>query len=87
MVGPQWYTWFIVYNEELFRSISFKIDLPFFQLGLEIFRQVLYYRFRFLQSETFDNRFITRDLEEIDWRRTLHNRETILPLSRRESGK
>ncbi|KAI5712786.1 hypothetical protein M8J75_011137 [Diaphorina citri] len=59
----------------------------FILFTLYMLYQVLFYRFRFLHSLTFDNRFITSDLVDIDWRRTLHNRETILPLSRRERSK
>ncbi|XP_044264380.1 DC-STAMP domain-containing protein 2-like [Tribolium madens] len=46
--------------------------------------KVLHYRFRFLTSERFDNKYITRDFREIDLQRAKLGRETVLPLNNRE---
>ncbi|XP_066262197.1 uncharacterized protein [Euwallacea similis] len=46
--------------------------------------QVVYYRFRYLTSERFDNVYITKYFREIDKRRAKFNKETVLPLTRME---
>lgn len=51
-----------------------------------IFR-VLRYRYKWLTSERFDNRYITDDLRTIDLIRTRQDKETVLPLNRRERNK
>ncbi|KAK5647195.1 hypothetical protein RI129_002087 [Pyrocoelia pectoralis] len=43
-----------------------------------------YYRYKFLTSDRFDNRFITRYFRSIDMRRAQMEKETILPLNHRE---
>lgn len=35
----------------------------------------------------FDNRYVTKELRELDLQRYLEGRETILPLNRREQAK
>ncbi|KAG5882313.1 hypothetical protein JTB14_019337 [Gonioctena quinquepunctata] len=47
--------------------------------------RVTYYRYKFLTSNSFDNKFITNDFHDIDMRRVRLNKETVLPLSQRES--
>jgi hypothetical protein len=49
--------------------------------------RVIHYHMKFLTSDRFDNRFITKDFREIDFRRTKHNKETVLPLTRLERNK
>nr|XP_022915645.1 DC-STAMP domain-containing protein 2-like [Onthophagus taurus] len=46
--------------------------------------RVMYYRYKFLSDERFDNRFITRDFRAIDLRRAQLGKETVLPLNKRE---
>ncbi|KAK9892024.1 hypothetical protein WA026_018212 [Henosepilachna vigintioctopunctata] len=46
--------------------------------------RVIDYRHKFLTKERFDNRFLTRNLADIDLRRAAMDKETILPLNRRE---
>ncbi|CAG9828968.1 unnamed protein product [Diabrotica balteata] len=46
--------------------------------------KVIVYRYRFLTSDSFDNKFITEDFFKIDLRRAKNNRETVLPLNSRE---
>ena len=46
--------------------------------------RVLYYRYKFLTNERFDNRFINKDFRNIDIRRAQMGKETILPLNKRE---
>lgn len=48
------------------------------------FCRVLYYRYKFLTEERFDNRFITKDFRTIDIRRAQLGKETVLPLNQRE---
>lgn len=49
--------------------------------------RVLRYRYKWLTSERFDNRYITDDLRTIDLIRTRQDKETVLPLNRRERKK
>ncbi|XP_071579908.1 DC-STAMP domain-containing protein 2 [Temnothorax nylanderi] len=46
--------------------------------------RILHYRHKWLTSERFDNRYLTDDLRTIDLIRTRQDKETILPLNRRE---
>ncbi|RLU18386.1 hypothetical protein DMN91_008743 [Ooceraea biroi] len=46
--------------------------------------RVLHYRHKWLTNERFDNRYLTDDLRTIDLIRTRQDKETILPLNRRE---
>ncbi|XP_018570719.1 DC-STAMP domain-containing protein 2-like [Anoplophora glabripennis] len=46
--------------------------------------KVTYYRFKFLTSEKFDNKYINKDFREIDMRRAKLGKETVLPLNDRE---
>ncbi|XP_057651832.1 DC-STAMP domain-containing protein 2-like [Diorhabda carinulata] len=46
--------------------------------------KVIIYRYRFLTSDSFDNKFITKDFFKIDMKRAKINRETVLPLNSRE---
>ncbi|XP_046414178.1 DC-STAMP domain-containing protein 2-like [Neodiprion virginianus] len=49
--------------------------------------RVIYYRNKWLTNERFDNRYLTDDLREIDLRRARLDKETVLPLNRREKNK
>ncbi|XP_018322438.2 DC-STAMP domain-containing protein 2-like [Agrilus planipennis] len=49
--------------------------------------KVIYYRHKFLTSETFDNRYITQDFRQLDMRRAHMEVETVLPLNHRERKK
>ena len=49
--------------------------------------RVLRYRFKWLTSERFDNRYITKDLRKIDLIRARQDKETVLPLNRREKSR
>lgn len=51
---------------------------------LMLYCRVTYYRFRFLTSEKFDNKYINKDFREIDMRRAKLGKETLLPLNDRE---
>lgn len=42
------------------------------------------YRYKWLTSERFDNRYLTEDLRTIDLIRTRQDKETVLPLNHRE---
>ncbi|KAL3288136.1 hypothetical protein HHI36_002584 [Cryptolaemus montrouzieri] len=46
--------------------------------------KVIYYRHNFLTKERFDNRFMTKNLVDIDLRRATMSKETVLPLNHRE---
>ncbi|KAG5324991.1 DCST2 protein, partial [Pseudoatta argentina] len=46
--------------------------------------RILRYRHKWLTSDRFDNRYLTDDLRTIDLIRTRQDKETILPLNRRE---
>lgn len=35
----------------------------------------------------FDNRYVTKDLRDLDLKRVREDRDTVLPLNRRERGK
>lgn len=45
------------------------------------------YRYKWLTSERFDNRYITNDLRTIDLVRVRQDKETVLPLNPRERNK
>jgi hypothetical protein len=49
--------------------------------------RVIRYHLKFLTSDRFDNRFITKDFREIDFQRSKHEKETVLPLTRTEKNK
>ncbi|KAL0271510.1 UNVERIFIED_CONTAM: hypothetical protein PYX00_008582 [Menopon gallinae] len=49
-----------------------------------IFFRVYYYKYKYLSSDSYDNRYITSYIAELDLRRLKANRETILPLELRE---
>ncbi|CAH1109561.1 unnamed protein product [Psylliodes chrysocephalus] len=46
--------------------------------------KVLIYRYRFLTNDGFDNKYVTEDFFQLDMRRAKHNRETVLPLNKKE---
>ncbi|XP_036138924.1 uncharacterized protein LOC105838921 [Monomorium pharaonis] len=46
--------------------------------------RILHYRHKWLTSERFDNQYLTDDLRTIDLIRTRQDKETVLPLNRRE---
>ncbi|XP_017788733.1 PREDICTED: uncharacterized protein LOC108571245 [Habropoda laboriosa] len=52
-----------------------------------ILLRVMRYRFKWLTSERFDNRYITDDLRTIDLIRARQEKETVLPLNPREKNK
>ncbi|EGI58274.1 DC-STAMP domain-containing protein 2 [Acromyrmex echinatior] len=49
--------------------------------------RILRYRHKWLTSDRFDNRYLTDDLRTIDLIRTRQDKETILPLNRRERNR
>ncbi|XP_014607665.1 PREDICTED: uncharacterized protein LOC106788694 [Polistes canadensis] len=49
--------------------------------------RVLHYRYKWLTSERFDNRYITNDIRTIDLIRARQDKETILPLNPRERNR
>ncbi|XP_054003275.1 DC-STAMP domain-containing protein 2-like [Hylaeus anthracinus] len=53
-------------------------------LAFVIVLRVLRYRYKWLTSERFDNRYITEDLRTIDLVRARQDKETVLPLNSRE---
>ncbi|KAG7297299.1 hypothetical protein JYU34_019258 [Plutella xylostella] len=55
-------------------------------LLLIIFR-AKYYQHMYEVRSRFDNRYITKDLRELDLKRAKQDRETVLPLNRREKAK
>lgn len=46
--------------------------------------RVLHYRYKWLTSERYDNRYITNDIRTIDLIRARQDKETVLPLNPRE---
>ncbi|XP_014489319.1 PREDICTED: DC-STAMP domain-containing protein 2-like [Dinoponera quadriceps] len=46
--------------------------------------RIIRYRYKWLTSERFDNRYLTDDLRTIDLIRTRQDKETVLPLNARE---
>nr|XP_012140476.1 PREDICTED: DC-STAMP domain-containing protein 2-like [Megachile rotundata] len=52
-----------------------------------ILLRVLRYRYKWLTSERFDNRYITDDLRTIDLIRARQDKETVLPLNPRERNR
>lgn len=46
--------------------------------------RVTYYRYKFLTSDRFDNKYITKYFYELDLRRVKMEKETVLPLNHRE---
>jgi len=46
--------------------------------------RAIHYRFKFLTSDEFGNRFITAYFQDIDLNRAGKNLETVLPLNNRE---
>ncbi|KAJ8924160.1 hypothetical protein NQ315_006944 [Exocentrus adspersus] len=65
---------------EIFQFMTSAATLFF----LFVIIQVTYYRFRFLTSERFDNKYINKDFRDIDMRRAKLGKETVLPLNNRE---
>ncbi|XP_043285569.1 uncharacterized protein [Venturia canescens] len=49
--------------------------------------RVIYYRQKWLTNERFDNRYLTKDLRQIDLIRAKNDKETVLPLNPRERNK
>jgi hypothetical protein len=49
--------------------------------------RVIHYHLKFLTSDRFENRFITKYFREIDLQRAKHDQETVLPLTRTERRK
>ncbi|XP_033606754.1 DC-STAMP domain-containing protein 2 [Cryptotermes secundus] len=64
----------------LFEYLGFAFIFFFFVL----FFRVIQYHLKFLTSNRFENRFITRYFREIDLQRAKHDKETVLPLTRVE---
>lgn len=54
---------------------------------LFLFLRVIYYRYKWLTSDRFDNRYILRHMRDIEMRRVKQDKETIFPLNRRERNK
>ncbi|XP_043264952.1 DC-STAMP domain-containing protein 2-like [Colletes gigas] len=52
-----------------------------------ILLRVIHYRYKWLTSERFDNRYITSDLRTIDLIRARQDKETVLPLNSREKNR
>ena len=50
-------------------------------------QRVIYYRYKWLTSDRFDNRYISGYMREIDLKRARGDKETIFPLNRRERNK
>ncbi|XP_076284740.1 uncharacterized protein LOC143211164 [Lasioglossum baleicum] len=67
----------------IFSSIGFVTSLFVFIIVLRVMR----YRFKWMTSERFDNKYITDDLRTIDIIRTRQDKETVLPLNPRERNK
>ncbi|XP_078033110.1 uncharacterized protein LOC144467953 [Augochlora pura] len=67
----------------IFDSISFVTSLFVFIIVLRVMR----YRFKWMTSERYDNKYITKDLRTIDLIRARQDKETVLPLNPRESHK
>lgn len=44
------------------------------------------YRYKFLTSERYDNKYITRNFRNIDLRRAKLGKETVMPLNKREKN-
>ncbi|GLV39594.1 uncharacterized protein CBL_08340 [Carabus blaptoides fortunei] len=65
---------------QLFDVISAATSLFAFVIVL----RVIYYRYKFLTADRYDNKYITREFREIDFRRAQMDRETVLPLNNRE---
>ena len=47
----------------------------------------MHYRYKWLTSERYDNRYITNDLRTIDLIRAREDKETVLPLNIRERNR
>ncbi|XP_060823568.1 DC-STAMP domain-containing protein 2-like [Bombus pascuorum] len=73
-------------TDKLFGFFDFMNFITSFFMFFIILR-VLRYRYKWLTSERFDNRYITDDLRTIDLIRTHQDKETVLPLNRRERNK
>ncbi|XP_068981009.1 DC-STAMP domain-containing protein 2-like [Bombus flavifrons] len=73
-------------TDKLFGFFDFMNFITSFFMFFIILR-VLRYRYKWLTSERFDNRYITDDLRTIDLIRTRQDKETVLPLNRRERNK
>ncbi|KAJ8687119.1 hypothetical protein QAD02_022913 [Eretmocerus hayati] len=54
---------------------------------LFLFLKVMYYRYKWLTSDRFDNHYISGYMRDIDLRRARLDKETIFPLNRRERRK
>ncbi|XP_076648285.1 uncharacterized protein LOC143356460 [Halictus rubicundus] len=67
----------------IFDSIGFVTSLFVFIVVLRVMR----YRFKWMTSERFDNKYITDELRTIDLIRTRQDKETVLPLNPRERNK
>ncbi|CAG9857121.1 unnamed protein product [Phyllotreta striolata] len=69
------------------KTVTAVFQLTFIAAGMFIilmFIKVVLYRYRFLTQDGFDNRYVTEDFFQLDMRRARHNRETLLPLNKRE---
>nr|XP_018907459.1 PREDICTED: DC-STAMP domain-containing protein 2-like [Bemisia tabaci] len=64
----------------LFTWMSF----TFMILLLYVIYQVIYYRIRYLSSLSFDNKYLTDNFYEIDFKRTRQDLDTVIPLTRYE---
>jgi len=50
-------------------------------------RRVLRYRQKYLTVDSFDNKYLTKELYELDERKQILDRPTIMPLTRVEKNK
>ncbi|KOX69325.1 DC-STAMP domain-containing protein 2, partial [Melipona quadrifasciata] len=73
-------------TDKLFGFFDFMNFVTSFFIFLIILR-VLRYRYKWLTSERFDNRYITNDLRTIDLIRARQDKETVLPLNTRERNR
>ncbi|XP_001604108.3 DC-STAMP domain-containing protein 2-like isoform X2 [Nasonia vitripennis] len=56
-------------------------------LFILLFLRVVYYRYKWLTSDRFDNHYISGYMREIDLKRARQDKETIFPLNQRERSK
>lgn len=56
-------------------------------LSLSLYSRAKYYQQMFETRSRFDNRYVTKELRDLDLRRLRQGRETVLPLNTRERAK
>ncbi|CAH1985245.1 unnamed protein product [Acanthoscelides obtectus] len=74
----------VKHRTETFRAIVKFLTSAAALFFMFIVFKVVYYRYRFLTSDAFDNKYITKQFREIDMARARLGKETVLPLSNRE---